>query len=342
MKMQKKTLIRMDMPYAVSLLDHANKMHLVACTEDRGAAYTFTPPDYHAVQIAPGPGGCMSLIQLPAAEPQVLAVTECFLGYQFHSAGIDLFEGTIGQTGWRRIRLCDLPFAHRLEIVNKAEGRFLIAATLAATKKTPADWSEPGSVFIAFLPDRFDQTLTLNPVLTGLHKNHGMLVSRLQDVPVLLISAQEGIFMHNLQIPGWEFERIMDYEVSEIQLIDLDGDGQSELVTIEGFHGNVLRVYKSDRGSWRLRWEKVVDYGHGLWTGSIRDKKSLIVGNRSGNRDLELYTVESTSPLRIERRVIEAGVGTANIAVLGNADADFVFSANQATEEIACYSILDL
>lgn len=342
MSIHKRSLIRMSMPYAVSAIKDRMHTHVIAATEDRGPMYTFSPPQWDAVEIIPGPGGCMSLIQQSGAPGRVFTIMQCFPGYQFHDAGIYVLEGTIGKPGWKQQRLSDLPFAHRLEIVDKAESRFLVAASLAATKTAAEDWSKPGTVYVTPLQQHHQGVLQLTPILSGLHKNHGLLVSQLEEKPVLMISAQEGVFLHSLQSSDWEFERVMDHEVSEMQLSDLDDDGVQELVTIEPFHGHLLRVYKAERGAWKLVWEKSLDYGHGLWAGSIRGRKSLVVGNRSGNRDLDLYTVASTKPLTLERQVVDEGVGSANTAVIPTDDADLIFSTNQATREIACYTISEL
>jgi hypothetical protein len=284
----------------------------------------------------------MSLIQHPGAPGRIFAIMQCFPGYQFHEAGIYRLEGTAGKPGWSPERVFDLPFAHRLEIVNKAEDSFLIATSLAANKETPQDWTEPGTVYVTAAPSGGDRMLPLEPILDGLHRNHGLLVTQLAEEPVLLISAREGVFLHSLALSGWEFNRVVDHEVSEIQLIDLDDDGSQELVTIEPFHGNLLRVYRAETGVWKPAWEGSLDYGHGLWAGLIRGRKSLLVGNRSGNRNLVLYNVAARKPLTLECRVIDEGVGSANIAVIPTAAADLIFSTNQATGEVSCYVVSEL
>jgi hypothetical protein len=186
------------------------------------------------------------------------------------------------------------------------------------------------------------QSIDLEPVLPALFKNHGLLVSELAGKRVLVITGAEGMFVHDLDRSGWDFDRVIDHEISEVWLHDLDGDGKQELVTIEPFHGNELHVYKQDGSGWQSILQYELVYGHGVWVGMIRGKTTILVGNRDGHCDLEAYVVDSTSPLTLRKVVIDAGVGTANLTVVPGQDADRVFTTNQSASEVAVYAIQTL
>lgn len=333
----------MEMPYAVSTVSAGGSRHIIAATEGYGPLVTFSPPSWEAVEILPGPGGCMSLIQRPGTPDQVMAIMQCFPGYKFHDAGVYVLEGTMGEGNWRHRRLVDMPFAHRLEVVDRAGTEYLIAASLAETKDSPEDWSRPGAVYAGKLSGRIESPLPMDVVLPGLHKNHGLLVSSLKDKRILMITGEEGLFISDLDddSPEWKWERMVDHEISEVFLCDLDGDGVEELVTIEPLHGNKLKVYRIAGESWEPVLELPLDFGHGLWVGELRGQKAILVGNRSSSRDLELYTVDGTDPIRLRKQVLDEAVGAANLAVIpgGGNDADYIFATNQATQEIALYAL---
>ncbi len=78
----------------------------------------------------------------------------------------------------------------------------------------------------------------------------------------------------------WNLSPIFQKEVSELTFIDLDGDGQSELITIEPFHGNVLNMYKRIKGDWKLKFTAPLSFGHGLSSGFFNGAPIVIVGNR--------------------------------------------------------------
>ncbi len=141
---------------------------------------------------------------------------------------------------------------------------------------------------------------------------------------------------------NWPAELILDQEVSEVVVADLDGDGVDELVTIEPFHGNRLFVYRETAGSWTRIFEHLLQYGHGVCAGVVAGKKVLVVGNRSGNRDLEILVPSTGDSLTLNRHVVAEGVGAANVALLDYAGESWIIATNQADSEVAVYRIDDL
>jgi hypothetical protein len=135
-------------------------------------------------------------------------------------------------------------------------------------------------------------------------------------------------------------------EISEMAVLDFDGDGVLELATIEPFHGNILRIYKQAFGAMRIAWEAELAFGHCLLAGTFNGVKSLLVSNRAGSRDLVLYRFDQppsrdvgriSEPTRV---VVDSGVGAANMLALSRDGIDTIFSTNQASGEIALYSSL--
>jgi len=343
MRFDKSIIHHMSMPYAIGTAGGrepasgsggAKGPSVVCATEDHGPAVIIDPPYDSARTLAPGPGGCMALVSDPDRPSDIWAVMGCFVGYKFQGGGIyRIREGSPAE------RAADLPFAHRLGIVSRGGSRYLVAANLAEDKVDAADWSRPGAVHAAEL-DSHDARLALRPVLPGIHRNHGLLVSRFEGRPAVLIGCAEGLLAMNLDSagPAWPSRQVLPQEVSEMAVADLDGDGSDELITIEPFHGSALRAYRKSAGGWAPFWETEISFGHCVLAGTFDQRPSVLVSNRSGGKDLLLFQFDADSPSRPRRIVVDAGAAAANMLVLPWQGRDRIFSANQAAGEIVMYT----
>jgi len=336
MTFEKTVVHAMSMPYAIGPLGPGPSPAVACATEDHGAVVRIDPPYSEARLLAPGPGGCMALVFDPEAPSDLYAISGCFLGYRFQGAGIDRIRG-----GGPPERLLALPFAHRIGFARRGGQRYLLAASLAADKKDPSDWSQPGAVYAAELAADPTARLRLEPVVTGLHKNHGFLLAVLDGRPSLLIGATEGLLAIDLGGPsGWPVRQVLPGETSEVALFDLDGDGQDELVTIEPFHGNALRAYRRSATGWVMFWEAELSFGHCLVAGPFQGRRTVLASSRAGGKELLLFVFDRPrgQPRRI---VVEAGAGAANMIVLSHGGTDRILSTNQAAGQIALYTPRD-
>lgn len=346
MRFSRHTLARLNMPYPLGTISLGGQQCVAASTEDHGPVLLARPPFREAIQMVDGPGGCMALAEDGRRPGELFAVMGCFLGYKFQTGAVYHIrpDGQDAPGAWTAERILDLPFAHRIAFVERGGGRWLLAASLAADKRDPADWSQPGSLSASRVPMRAGEKWQLSPILPGIHRHHGMLVAPFMGKPSILVSGTEGLFAADLARDGadWGFERVLQNEVSEIAVCDLDGDGVDELITIEPFHGSTMRVYRRDGESWRTAWEGALEFGHCLWAGSFGGAPSILASSRAGSRDLLLFRWDPRRRAagRLadpERVVVDAGVGAANMLVLRDGSADLIFSTNQAAGEIVCY-----
>ena len=166
-----------------------------------------------------------------------------------------------------------------------------------------------------------------------------MTRTRINGQETICISGKEGIFFLE-QKPGedWALQPLFDREVSEMSFIDLDGDGQDELVTIETFHGENLNVYKNTGKKWELRISDSLSFGHGLSSGYIKQKPVIVVGNRSGSLALETFSVHDLLNGKFDRKVIEEHAGPTQTQVFSAGGTDYLLSSNQRKNEVALYS----
>ncbi len=330
----------LGMSYAVRDFALDGEPHIVAATEDHGPVLLVSPPDWNVSELVNGPGGTMAVVPMAKDGHRLAAIMGCFPGYKFHGAGLYQFElSGDKQTPWQSSRMADLPFAHRLEVVELNGRHVVVAANIVETKDNPDDWEKPGTVWKAMgdAPE-----WELQPVLENLHKNHGMCRASYHGHDSVLVSGVEGLF--DLAIPDsaddpWKPHMIMPREISEMGLIDIDGDGSDELVTIEPFHGHLLRVYKEEAGAWQLREEHSISFGHGLWTGSFGGRPGILVGSRSGDKTLKLLAPKEVGSTTLVETVLDEGKAPANIAVINNGSEELVFVTNPAAEEVALYTV---
>jgi hypothetical protein len=282
----------------------------------------------------------MALVSDPERRGELYAVMGCFLGYKFQGGGI-YWTRAMRDEESTAVRVLDLPFAHRIGLVRRRAERYLLAANLAADKKDAADWTRPGGVYAAQLDGNADTPLQLQPVLTGIHRNHGFLLTELEGAPALLVGAAEGLIAVDMTSANkeWPSRVVLAQETSEMAVFDVDGDGADELITIEPFHGNTLRAYRKSGKSWSAFWEAELEYGHCVLAGMFGGRRSIIVSSRAGGKSLLLFQFDDDHPAKPSRIVVDDGAGAANMLMLNRGGRDHLFAANQSAGEIVMYTV---
>lgn len=344
MLVNKKILSSLDQPYAVGAGRIDGKTVFFAASEGRaGRTLMFAEPDFSPSIVAEGPGGCMSLLPDPQDSRSFLAIEEFFPIFQSERAGIALyFAAADPRRPWNRRRLFDLPFVHRIALVSAEGAPTLLAATLCSKKVFRDDWSSPGAIYRVKLHSDA-QTLDSDdpPILDGLTKNHGMYVQEKNHRQIVYIGAEEGIFAIDVPQVGeqWHSERIIDLPTSDMAIVDLDGDGEDEIVTIEPFHGSAARIYKQVNGKWQPVAEFEVSFGHVVWAGNIRGETSIILGSRADAKELRLIRLTDPGSWQFSSTVLDEGTAPTNIVVVNNRQCDLVVASNGETGEIVLYEI---
>jgi hypothetical protein len=290
--------------------------------------------------VADGPGGMMSLVPVPGESRRLVSVMGLFPPFIGQAAGVFLHACTPGGA-WETRKVIALPFAHRCEIVRHQGENHLFVATVSRHKADPADWSQPGELHVARIPETADEPWQTRVLKNGLFRHHGMLKTRFDGEELLAVSSAEGIFGFQPESAGgggWKEIRLFDREVSEFAFIDLDGDGADELATIEPFHGNRLNFYKRNAAAaWERYYESPLSFGHGLSAGRIGGQPVVVVGNRRDSGNLEMHIVRDLAQGAVERCVVEAQVQPTQTQIFSRQGADYLLSANQAKNEVALY-----
>ena len=346
MKVNKKRLAELEMVYAVCTMELNGKTHFLAATEEHGKCLLFSGPDWQESTVWQGPGGSMTLLPLKHCQGALLAIQEFFPIFKSQNAGIVLAQvGSCPSEPWRVRRVLDLPFVHRIEVVDVGNTPYIVAATLCGPKSYVDDWSRPGAVYAGPVPGKLEDDWYVEKILDGITKNHGLHITKLDDRSVGLVSGQEGLFALEIpQAPGqvWQSKRLLDHEVSDICAADIDGDGETEIAAIEPFHGNTLVVYKARSTGVERLCEYPLDFGHVVWMGSILSAPAIVAGSRGGKKELVLLRLRSSkAQLWLDPIILDRGVGATQIAVVSRPDGDFILSANHGANEVALYEITE-
>ena len=159
-----------------------------------------------------------------------------------------------------------------------------------------------------------------------------------------LVTCEEGAFeVTPPQTPDgeWTVRQFMDWPISDISAIDIDGDGELEYATIEAFHGHYFRVYKKfgDKFVQIFEHPEVTEFYHVVVGTSLAGKPVFIGGCRRGKQQLFYVHAERNNPLALKAELIEEGVGPSNVHVVHEASRDIIVAANREKAEAALYFV---
>lgn len=335
--LKKRTILSIENVYTASAFHTSEGQYIGAGSETEPLAFLYDLNSGKAEKVDGCPGGMMSFLPVPGRAGYFVTIQGLFPPFIGREAGLYLHRRM--NRGWVTTRALDLPFAHRCEFLHSNGSTWLIAATVSAYKEDPADWSRPGELHAIPLENDPELTWTSRIIDTGITRNHGMTRAILDGVETVCISGAEGIFNISYRGEGkWNLEPLFDSEVSELALLDLDGDGLNELVTIEPFHGDSLNIYKQFKGVWELMFSDSLSFGHGLSGGIFNGEPVVVAGNRKESLALQIYTIGNLSKGVVNKSVIEEGAGPTQTQVFSCQSVDYILSSNQKKNEVALYS----
>jgi hypothetical protein len=334
--MKKKVILNIESNYTANAFQVGADTFIAAGSE--------TKPDVQLYNLATGvsslvtgcPGGVMSFIPVPENPNLFFSIMGLFPPFLGAEAGLFMHQKSGNE--WVTKKAMALPFAHRCDIIHRNGKNYLFAVSVSKHKENPADWSNPGEMYLIRFDEKTGMPQTPELLDKSITRNHGMLRTHMNGVETLCVSGVEGIFYFEQQ-PGdkWVIKPLFNKEVSEFGLIDLDGDGQDELVTIEPFHGEALNVYKRNGLNWDLKFTTTLSFGHGLSCGIFQNEPVIVVGNRRGSFTLDLIKVIDFNNGKFSREVIEEEAGPTQTQVFRANNTDYILSSNQKKNEVAVY-----
>jgi len=343
MKIEKKLLTKLFRCYATSSTVIDGEKKILFATEGQGAAYMYSGPDFKQSTIWDGPGGTMSMIQVPGKNGDFLAVQNFFPTFDSKEATI-VWAHPLPDDKWEVKTILHLPYVHRFDILTGADGtHYFIGCTLCTSKTDKDDWSDPGKIYVGELPEDLTQTIELKVIKEGMLKNHGYSRATWDGRMAGMVTCENGVFAVTPPVKqgsGWSIETINEIPTSDIAVGDIDGDGMDELVTIEPFHGNKFVIrHKTANGYEEVyTYPEPMEFGHVVWFGKLRGVPTIIGGQRRNAKDLFYIQYRNGKYIKT---TIATDIGPSNVAVINEKDRDIIISADREVGEAVLYIVTD-
>lgn len=342
MKIEKRFLTSLNRCYSASHVVVDGQTRILVATEGEGQCLAWTGPDYNSSHtVWEGPGGTMSIVPIAGTNGEFLAVQKFFKMFQWEEAKV-VHVRPLSSGGYEVTDVLYLPYIHRFDLLTINGCHYFIGCTLATTKESKEDWSNPGKIWVGEYSG--SEPLKVTVLKDGLAKNHGY--SRLTRKGALssLVTCEQGAFeVTPPQQPQgqWTVKQFMDWPISDISAVDIDGDGELEYATIESFHGCYFRIYKRINGTFVKVYEhpEVSEFYHVVVGTRLAGKPVFIGGCRRDKQQLFYVHATSTDPLMLQAEIIDEGVGPSNIHVMHEDSRDIIVSANREKAEAALYIV---
>ena len=131
-------------------------------------------------------------------------------------------------------------------------------------------------------------------------------------------------------------DKLLDREISDCAAADLDGDGEDELVTFEGFHGDTAAVNKRINGTWEIVYTLPMHFSHAIWAGELLGRNLFAVGYRK--EDGKLYLVEHR-PDGYHPILVEEGVAPSNVRGFVYEGRSYLIAAARDRNQVILYEL---
>lgn len=348
LKISKKIVGNLEKCYSLAMLKYQGKEHFLCAAEKVDDCYLVSLDGNIEETVWKGPGGVMTMVQIPGTDGQFLATHKFYSPNDSKEASIVIVTPK-GKNDWEVRTLCDLPFVHRFDILRSEGKNYIIACALKADHEYKDDWRFPGKVFAAELPEDLSSfnsghQLVLTVLKENMLKNHGYYRHQEQDGSMSgIVSCDNGVyqFFPPKEDGGeWSIKMLTADAASDGLLLDINGDGVEELCTIAPFHGDTVRIYQKKAGKYTAEYvyPEKLDFLHAVFGGKICGKQTWIIGNRKGKRLLLALTYENGS---YQAQEIDRGKGAANVLHYTYGGKDILIAANREINEIVQYELTD-
>lgn len=347
MKITKKVIGNLEKCYSLAPLDYQGKQHMLVAAEKVNQCRLYDLDGNLEDVIWEGPGGTMSMVQVPGSDGEFLATHKFYSPNDSKEAKIILASPS--EDGWKIKTLANLPFVHRFDVISRNGINYVIACTLKSGHEYKEDWRSPGKVQVCCLPEDLSEVNEENPldfkvIKEGMLKNHGYCKAVVDGIESSFAASNEGVFRFTPPADEngtWEIEQILEEPASDMTFADFDNDGEMEILTISPFHGEKISIYKKQDEQYKnvYTYEKDAEFAHGIWGGEICGKQSVLIGHRKGERNLLLFTCTDALNLKFQAEILDSDVGPANVLHYEKEGTDYILSANREIDEIALYKV---
>ncbi len=342
MQIRKIVLDQLERAYSTGYVRVDGKpMAIIASEAVDGPCYSYHGEQFeHKTVVWEHGGGTMSIVEIPNSNGEFLATQRFFPG--FNAATSKIVHGKYQNGAWVIEDFMTLPYVHRFDILQAADGLYFVGATLCTSKTEREDWSDPGKIYVGKLTGVYNEPIALTVIKEGLTRNHGYCRGMWNGLESGFVTTDEGVFVVTPPNAGsdWTVEQLMSHRVSDVALCDINQDGTDELVTIEPFHGAEFYIYQKTAAGYEkiYSYPDPIEFAHVVWGGKLRGKETIIGGVR--RQRAELFYIQKEGNELITT-IIDEGKGPANVAVIHEEHRDIIITANNTVHEAALYIVED-
>ncbi len=326
--------------YSTMAMELDGVLHFFYASEEKGyPCYAFPINDLDNKKIVwEKGGGTMSMIPLPNRKNEFLAIMDFYLKETPSVSKLVWFKYS-SENGFEQKDLFYLPYLHRFDLYQTNDALYLICATIAELKEHKEDWTYPGKIYVSELPSDLNKKIELSVLKEGLFKNHGYCRSKTHIGGYF--ASDNGVFKVTAPInrnTDWAIEQILEGQFSEVAFSDINHDGIEEMISIEPFHGNSIKIYQKEDNSFReiYQYPYELDFAHTIVGSKFFNKNCFIGGIRRVNPDLFMVSIENN---QITTTIIDQGCGPANCNVYFDQDKVYIHSANHTQNHAALYVV---
>ena len=344
MRYLKHSVCNLEKCYALSTLMLHGKQHLLVGAEKHAPCYLLDLDGNLVDTVWEEPGGVMTMVPIPDREGVFLATQQFYSPNDSKQAKL-VCAKFVEHGKWEITTIAELPFVHRFGILEKNGIKYVLACPLKSDHEYKDDWRFPGKLLAGVLSDDPSQPLQLRVIKEGLTSNHGY-TEYLKDGEVsAIISCDEGVYrVTPPEQPGddWQIAKLLNQSCSDAVMMDFDGDGEPELLTISPFHGDMLQIWHKNNGGYEQVYRHPVQlpFLHAIYSGSIYGKPMAFVGNRREDMVLlGFYYDHNSGEYRYEE--VDRGCGPTNCMIFQRSGHPALFVANREIDEVAIYDIYD-
>lgn len=338
MRIIKQSIDNLNRCYCAAAMKIDGETHLLFSEESKGGScFDYYGKDFKEKRVVwNNGGGTMSIIPLQGKNNEFLAIQGFFPGFNADKSKI--VWCTLKDNAWVVNDYITIPYLHRFDVFDVGDKKYLIGGVLCESKQSREDWSSKGKIVYAELTNGYMEKPVLRELPVRITKNHGYCKSIFNGEENCFFSGEEGIFRVYGENSKLKYEQIFDKAVSDAAFTDIDNDGIEEMITIEPFHGDIVKIYKKIDGNWeeKYQYNKPINFAHAICAGKVLGKNSFVIGIRKENKELVIIQYDDKNK-NFKEMEVDNGIGPANVFIINKVNEDILVSCNHTINEAAIY-----
>jgi len=343
MKIEKIRLDEIYRAYSVGYVTIDHELNLIVASEAiDGACYAYSGDHFQNKKVVwEKAGGTMSIVPVPNTNGEFLATQNFFPGFNAKTSKV--VHVIPNGDSFIVKDVLELPYLHRFDLLEVNGHYYFIGATLCSSKTDREDWSDPGKVYVGEFTKDLTKVVDMRPIYKNLTHNHGYYQADYQGKKSSYITADEGVFVFTPpqnDKDKWHVNQLINTRVSDVAVLDINQDGEDEILAIEPFHGPDVYIYQKINGKYQRAFtvERKMEFVHAIAGANLRGQLTFVCGVRRNNQEL-FYLSYNKNTHSYDLTMIDENVGTANIAIINEKGRDLILAANNTIHEAAVYII---